>query len=233
VKMLKIGHLNGATSMCEHSTGARFLVIMLLLIASFVPSQAEEYSADYWIGLGMELEGSGLYEEAVKAYDEAAMMDQENATIWFFKGNALYFQAIAAGFDTNLFKDALKAYDQAISLNDSYALPWWGKSRAFNLMASRQSGEEREKTSSDALDAIEMAVRIDPSAVDAWLSRALFLMRWRYPRETSAGTMTPSRPSIWSFRLHSRTIPETSPWPGTARRSALLTWPMILHRRRP
>lgn len=140
-----------------------------------MPAQAQENSADYWMNRGTELEGNGSYEEAVEAYGEAVKMDSQNATIWFYKGNTLYFLAINSGFNMSIFEDALKAYDQAIDLNANYSLPWWGKSRTLHLMASQQNGGDRNKTADDALDAIEMAVRIDPASVDAWLYKGTLL----------------------------------------------------------
>lgn len=173
--MIEIDRGNAASLKCGHSTCTGVLTILMLLIISCIPAPAQDDSADYWMSRGSELEGNGSYEEAAKAYGEALKMDSENATIWFYKGNALYSQAIGAGFNMSIFEDALKAYGHAINLSADYSLPWWGKSRTLNLMASRQSGEVRDKTMSDAVYAIEMAVRIDSTSVDAWLFKGSLL----------------------------------------------------------
>jgi len=57
--------------------------------------------------------GQGLYEDAVKAYEEAIKIDPQNADFWAGKG--LAFQYLEA------YPEAIAAFQKALELNPNHA----------------------------------------------------------------------------------------------------------------
>ena len=91
-----------------------------------------------WYGLGVELEESGKFEEAIESYDKAIELDPNDTDTWCSRGNALA--------SLQLFQEAIKSYNRAIEIDPGNQ--WALNNKAHTLYqignALRQKGETKE-----------------------------------------------------------------------------------------
>ena len=87
---------------------------------------------------------SGIYDEAIMAYDEAIRLHPEDPDAWYNKGYALQSQG--------KYDDAIKAYDEAIRL-DQYNADYWYK-KGFALEALGKYNE--------AIAVYDKAIELNP-----------------------------------------------------------------------
>jgi len=81
----------------------------------------ENKDAEYWIAKGNEFYEAKDYEEAIKCYDVAIQLDPNNATAFYFCGNALR-ELAPLKKDVSLFERAIERYNQSTQIdpnNDS------------------------------------------------------------------------------------------------------------------
>ena len=65
-------------------------------------------TADDWINQGVALFNQGMYDDAIKCFDEAIRLDPNLAQEWYNKGDALLYQG--------KYDEAIQACDEAIRL---------------------------------------------------------------------------------------------------------------------
>ncbi|MFU2207250.1 tetratricopeptide repeat protein [Solidesulfovibrio sp. C21] len=110
-----------------------------------------------WHNNGLELYHLNKFEEAIKSFDKAIVIDSNNAHAWNDKGNAL------ANLCQNEY--ALEAYEEAIVIDNSYAYAWNGKGTVL----------EKLGRSEDALEAYEEAIAIDVNYAAPWNNKGICL----------------------------------------------------------
>jgi len=112
---------------------------------------------DAWNNKGSALDGQGMHDEAIKAYDEAIRLDPKYAVAWYNKGIALR--------DQGKYDEAIKAYDEAIRLDPNLAEPWNNKG-----VALYSQGKYNE-----AIEVYDEAIKLDPKYVAAWYNKGVAL----------------------------------------------------------
>lgn len=72
-------------------------------------TKEKKYNASIlWYNLGVELEESGRFEDAIASYDKAIELDPRDANTWCSRGNALA--------SLNQFHAAIKSYNEAMRI---------------------------------------------------------------------------------------------------------------------
>lgn len=91
-----------------------------------------------WYSLGVELEESGKFEEAIESYDKAIELDPNDTDTWCSRGNALA--------SLEQFYAAIKSYDIAIKLNRQNSSARQGKAYSWHRIGeiSSQEGKVQE-----------------------------------------------------------------------------------------
>ncbi len=116
-----------------------------------------ERDAVKWINTGVALSNQGYYDEAIKAYDEAARLDRNNPFVYYNKGVALSNQGY--------YDEAIKAFDEAIKLDPNYAAAWNGKGVALSNQGMYD----------DAIKAFDKAIKPDPNYAFVYYNKGVAL----------------------------------------------------------
>lgn len=95
---------------------SKFALVLIALATLCAPALSQEETEDSWFKKGQELGRNGSYEEAVKAYDNALVLEPKNAEAWLGKGTVLSLWA-GSTHDGGLYEEAIKAFDKAIELD--------------------------------------------------------------------------------------------------------------------
>ena len=111
----------------------------------------KENATDYWIKKGNNLVGNGSFEEALQDYDQAILIDAQNAEAWRGKGNA---QSILGQQDegNQSFEKSLTLYDEIIKAN-----PKDMNARLNKSMVLTALGRPKE-----ALNVLDNIIELDP-----------------------------------------------------------------------
>jgi tetratricopeptide (TPR) repeat protein len=99
---------------------------------------------------GLDLGGSGRYDEAIQAFDKAIEINPQDAVVWFFKGAALS--------ELGKYDEANQAFDKAIEINPQDAEAWYYK----GLVLDAQGKQD------EAARAYNTSIEIDPQIEDEW-----------------------------------------------------------------
>ncbi len=171
-------------------------LVVLTAVCTCVLAQgnSSDYSyrkADYWYKRGLDLAGSGAYEDALVAYDKAIRIYPDNAHAWDSKAAVLGSLFISEN-NTTKYQEALKAYDKAVELyneslksNPEDVNIWYYRglslsskaatiqtSSALNRNCSNQSAISYLK---EAIKSYESAIKINPKYLTAWKNKGVIL----------------------------------------------------------
>ena len=114
------------------------------MISFFSCNQKNPDKAHYIKLEGIDLLNKGKTEEALNKLNEALKYNEEDAEIYYWKGNAYY--------NKNQISEALAQYDLAISKNSSYAKAYENRGRIY------QGRGDREKACKDFLEAEKLGI---------------------------------------------------------------------------
>ena len=131
---------------------AKFILILIALIALCMCAFGAEYTADYWFQKGNEFNNNGSHELALDCYNKSIELDPQNIDVWI---------AIGKVNDYRSFNESLKAYDNAIKIDPTSVSAWIGK--GATLYNQRKYYE--------AIKAFDNAIAIDPSYAEAWTGK--------------------------------------------------------------
>lgn len=164
------------------------------------PPSSAEVRAE--VELGYRLSQHGRHEEALAAFDSALELDPKNASVHWFRGNALcnlgrYKDALTAidnalrlepkhvrahflrGFALGHLgrdKEALANFDRAIRLNAAAAsLKKLGRDQEAPLLCNRAIALRRLERYDEALTAYDLAIRFDPDNAEMHRDRGTTL----------------------------------------------------------
>jgi tetratricopeptide (TPR) repeat protein len=145
-------HLGGGN---EYQKGLRALLEQRYDVAiSHFKMLTKAGNAEQALGnvfLGHALYSTGLYPQALEAYERAAVMDPESVSVWSGTGRCL--------LELKRYEDALKALNKSIELDPKIAPIWRKKGEALQRL-------ERHR---DALHALEKAIGLNrPGDADTW-----------------------------------------------------------------
>jgi tetratricopeptide (TPR) repeat protein len=132
----------------------RFIYVVFILLLALVTSAQCQQTAEDWFNSGLALANQGMYEEAIKAYDQAILLEPNNAGLRIIKGDALC--------NIGKYDEAITAYDKAISIDFNNVDAWNGKAWALN-----SKGKYNE-----ALMACDIAIKRNPKHVQAWINKS-------------------------------------------------------------
>jgi tetratricopeptide (TPR) repeat protein len=118
---------------------------------TFTVTVTQENTAGYWIKKGNNLVGNGSFEEALQDYDQAILIDAQNAEAWRGKGNA---QSILGQHDegNQSFEKSLNLYDEIIKANPDDMNVRLNKSMVLTAL-----GRPKE-----ALNVLDNIIELDP-----------------------------------------------------------------------
>src|SRR5512143_2663253 len=102
---------------------------------------------------------AGSYEEAVKDFDEALKVRQDDPEVWYNRGNAFY--------RLGKLKEALQSYMKAVQLKPDFAQAHYN---AGLVLTSLGRWDE-------AIEAYQRTVAIDPKHAKAWFNLGLVFKR--------------------------------------------------------
>lgn len=191
-KFLKSGQASNKllkSTVCAKSALALISLIALCACAIAQDNSADYLNnkADYWYKRGLNLTGSGSYEEALGSYDKAIQINPKYAGAWDGRASALRSLSLLKR-DTNDYNESLQAYDKAIGLYDDAikanpqdinALYYKGlalSNRALTMRAGQKLNmtvdeQEIERYFEEALGAYDKAIEINPEYVTAWKNK--------------------------------------------------------------
>jgi len=108
-----------------------------------------------WIDKGNALFDSGRYKKAIRSYEKAFEMDQDDvdAWTWIEIGNRLY--------ELEKYQEATKYYDKAISVDKHAAWAWRNKGLSLSILGKY----------TEAIKCYDKAIRIDRYFLDAWIDK--------------------------------------------------------------
>ena len=126
------------------------------------------------------------YEQALKAFERAISLDQENTLAFLGQGETLcqLISQQTSPFLDDRNQNALAAFEQAISLDKTNARAYVGKGKIlFNLAGPSFDEQENDQM----LEALEQAFCLDPENADAYLIMGdAFMALDRYKEAASA-----------------------------------------------
>lgn len=125
----------------------KIIFCLISLAALCLCAAAQENTSDYWYKNAGELLANGSTEDALRAYDKAIEIDQNNATIWSAKGYALSSAALFTN-NQSRYNESLEALDKALQIEPNNPRAWEFKGLTFTLM----------KRYSESLDAYDKAI---------------------------------------------------------------------------
>ena len=145
------------------------------------PSTNQSNLAEDWVKKGNIFLNESLYDLAIKAFDEAILIDPNLPEVWYNKGRALdgqlnYDEAIKC------YDEAVKCYDEAIRLNPKNDELWYKKGIAFDnkgcaLLNQKNSNyDDITMAWDEAVKAYDEAIRLNPNYAEAWYKKAVALM---------------------------------------------------------
>ncbi|HOT07982.1 MAG TPA: tetratricopeptide repeat protein [Methanotrichaceae archaeon] len=104
------------------------------------------------------------YEKAILRYDEVLRQNPDDANAWKGKGDAFKSLALSRD-DPDIYNESIKAYNRALDLDPDLADAWFGKGSVYFNQGS----------SKEALEAIDMAIKIDHRNPKYWEGKAIAL----------------------------------------------------------
>jgi tetratricopeptide (TPR) repeat protein len=121
-RFLKSGQ--ASNELLKSTACAKSALALISLIALCTCAVAQDNSADYlnnkadyWYKRGLNLTGSGSYEEALGSYDKAIQINPKYAGAWDGRASTLRSLSLSK-HDANEYNESLQAYDTAIGLYD-------------------------------------------------------------------------------------------------------------------
>ena len=99
-------------------------------------------SIEEWLERGHNQMNSGNYDEAIKCFDQALVIDPKNAIAWNNKGASLS--------NSGKHEEAIKCFDIALAIDPNYA------SARYNRASSNVKQGDLENGLSDLKNAVEM-----------------------------------------------------------------------------
>jgi tetratricopeptide (TPR) repeat protein len=165
-----------------------------LCTCALAQGNSSDYSykkADYWYKRGLDLAGSGAYEDALDAYDKAIRIYPDNAGVWDSKAVVLGSLFISEN-NTTKYQESLQAYDKAIELYDKSLKSdpedvnvWYFRglalsNKAATMQASSTFNRNYDKQSvtvslKEAVKSYESAIEINPKYLTAWKNKGIVL----------------------------------------------------------
>jgi tetratricopeptide (TPR) repeat protein len=103
---------------------------------------------------GLALRYMGKYNEAIKCYNKAIEIEQNDDYAWKGKGSVLR--------DLGNYGDAIKCYNKAIEINPNYAEAWNSEGITFHNWGRYE----------DAIKCYNKAIEINPNYAEAWFNSA-------------------------------------------------------------
>jgi tetratricopeptide (TPR) repeat protein len=124
---------------------------------------------EQWLAGGLTHHKAGHYEQALRAFDQAMLIDPDYARPYRSKGDVLY--------DLKRYEEALAAYEQAIRLDPNYA----------RIHRNRGDILRHLKRYEEALAAYEQTIRFEPNVAQNYNNKgnALFSLK-RYEEALAA-----------------------------------------------
>ena len=147
-------------------------------LEKFAAYWTPEETSEYWSKKGQELQRSGSYEEALKAYDMAIEQNPEDAEAWTARGKVLSMVAIqSSGTGQNeTLEDAFRSANKAIEIDPKDARSWSGKGFVLSQMAMVTANRSKYNKSLQAYDkAIEVADKDTTVLAEAWYGKGYAL----------------------------------------------------------
>ena len=102
---------------------------------------------------GDEKAAEGYYEEAIRAYEKAVVINPNYVTAWKNIGNVLY--------SLGRYNESLAAYDKAIEIVPSYPLAWYNKGLVLEMLGRYD----------EAVKAYDKAIEKDSKNADIWFHK--------------------------------------------------------------
>ncbi len=143
-----------------------------LNIAQGIRKVVEKFPAktkEQWLDEGLAHHKAGHYEQSLKAFDQAMLIDPDYAPAYRSKGDVLY--------DLKRYEEALAVYEQAIRLDPNHARIYRIRGDIFRHL----------KRYEEALAAYEQAIRLEPNVARNYNNKgnALFSLK-RYEEALAA-----------------------------------------------
>lgn len=137
-----------------------------------------------WLKRGLNLFDRGDLDGTLRCYEEALALDEEYASAWNGKGNALN--------SLGDHKEALECYDKAVALDDELAFVWSGKGAAHDSLGDYE----------EALECYDKALALDDEFASAWNGKGLAHRALGDPRKAHRAYRTyihlaPTYPGVW------------------------------------
>lgn len=129
-----------------------------------------------WNNMGLNSHQQGRFDEAIKRFDKAVLIDPKNSEAWNNKGMSYYSLGLAEEVDNPLYprkcdyEYATKSFDEAIKLNPQFAQAWYNKGMAESSLG--RIGHYSYKFDY-AIYCFNEALKINPQLAEAWNKKAL------------------------------------------------------------
>jgi tetratricopeptide (TPR) repeat protein len=132
---------------------------------------AEEDTVDYWMEKAGESVNNGSFDQAILAYDQALMIDSENASVLLHKAYLLNVVG-KANASLESYEKALVILDKDLNEDPDDAMAWGDKAQVLSrLNRQNESNIAYEK----AVAAFDGRTDRDPHDVEAWIEKAWIL----------------------------------------------------------
>ena len=163
----------------------RFVFVMIALAALSACATAEQNTSDYWYKNAGELLSSsilknGSIEDALRAYDKAIEIDQNNATLWAAKGYALSSAALFTN-NQSRYNESLEALDKALQIEPNNPRAWEFKGLTFNLMKRYNESLDAYDKAIENIGSYRGRVDLPPNRTEylseLWLSKAVVILQ--------------------------------------------------------
>lgn len=140
-----------------------------------------------WFNKGQVLCALLMYNDSIKAFDNATSRDRKFAPAWNGKGYSLYC--------LNRTEDAIKDYDEATDIDQKFVDAWYNKAEAYLAQGSYDY----------AIKAYDNATDIDPKFAKAWNDKGYTLNRLNRPEKAieaydMAVELDPKSATFWRNR---------------------------------
>jgi tetratricopeptide (TPR) repeat protein len=143
-----------------------FFLLSCIPVIFIVGCSGSADPAGEYMEKGIALKNQGMYEEAIKAFDQVIEMNPNDTVAWNNKGAVLILQGNG--------REALQAYDQTIRIDPNDSLAWDGRGSSYHLQGNYNK----------ALDSFDQAIQINPADPQAWYRKGATLLQLGWIEES-------------------------------------------------